>query len=97
MHRAQGTVKAEKGKLTDPCRRGIKERFPQEVTSALCLKRQMPLAKGKGQVCQAEGPALATAWRWEERSVRGGGAEGQVLSWVPFYPPGHQKVLRKGC
>lgn len=86
-------MKAEKGKLTDPCRRGNEERFPQEVTFALCLKRQMPPAKGKGQVCQAEGQAR----RWEGRSVRGGGAEGQVLSWVPFHPPGHQKVPRKGC
>lgn len=43
------------------------------------------------------GWALATAARWEGRLIRGGEAEGQVLSWVPFYLPGHGKALRKSC
>lgn len=55
-----------------PQSRGIQERFLQEATSAPCLERQTPLAKGKGQACQAVVWALATAVRWEGRLVRGG-------------------------
>lgn len=73
---SRGTVKAEKGNLTDPRSRGIQESFLQEETSAPCLERQMPLAKGKGQVCPVVGRALATAVRWEGRLVRGGGQRG---------------------
>lgn len=90
-------MKAEKGKLMDPRRRGIQERFLQEATSAPCLERRMPLAKQQGQVCQAVGRVLAMAARWEGRLVRGAGAEGQVPSWIPFYPPSHRKALRKSC
>ena len=90
-------MKAEKGKVTDPRRKGLQERFLQEATSAPCLERRMPLVKQKGQVCQAVGWALATAARWEGRLIRGGEAEGQVLSWGPFYLPGHGKALRKSC
>ena len=92
-----GNHESREGKPHGPTKQGNPGEIP--VGSDLCPLPRKTNATGQGKEAGVPGSGLGLGDGSEVGGEvgQGRGAEGQLLSWVPFYPPGHCKALRRSC